>query len=194
MSAIYKPAAALIDVSRYDRRPDLFADEIAGLRRLLSPPPGGRPLERLLANVEGCERLTQPVADRLSATSGDESWKWRAMHALLRACAVEASAYRGWETVTWRRYLSPVTKRTPAHERPQVASAFRWAAGARQHMLAVAYRLDLLPDPLELPAVRWLGVAEKVFGPHDTRRCISAVETVISSWGYAGSRRRDSAA
>ena len=53
-----------------------------------------------------------------------------------------------------------------------------------------AYR-RLLPDPLELPAVRWLGVAEKVFGPDHTGRCISEVEVVISRWGYSSSRRRD---
>jgi integrase len=188
---MYSPTAALIDVRAYDRRVELSADEAMGLRRLLSPPPRGRPLERFLARVEGCDRLAQPLADALSATSGDQWWKWRAMHALLRACAIEGTAYWGWDTVTWRRYLSPVTKWTPVGERPKVTPVFRWAAAARQHMVGAAYRLGVSPDPLELPAVRWFGVAEKVFGPDETGRCISEVEAVIESWGYSRGRRRD---
>lgn len=190
-TSTYKPASAFVDTHVYDRAADLSPEEVVGLRRLLSPPPAGRPLERFLAKVEGCDRLTRPLADALVATSGDPWWKWRAMHTLLRACAIEQAALWGWDTATWRRYLSPAAKWTPATERPKVTPVFRWAAAARQYMVAAAYLLGIMPDPLELPSVRWLSVAEKVFGVDLVGRCVADVETVISSWGYSWSRRRD---
>src|SRR5487761_1478066 len=189
-TSIFRPTAALIDVSDYDRAAHLTEDEVLNLRRFLSTRTGGHPLERWLARIKGSERLTCPLADALAATSGDQWWKWRAMHALLRACAIEDTAYWGWDTATWRRYLAPVTKWTPPGERPTITPVFRWAASARQHMVGAVYRLGLMPDPLELPAVWWLGVAEKVFGQQETAACISAVEDVLLSWGYSFSRRR----
>jgi len=58
-------------------------------------------------------------------------------------------------------------------------------------MVSAAYRLGLLPDPTDLPSVKWLGVAEKVFGLDETGRCVADVEAVVGSWGYSSSRRRD---
>jgi len=185
---IYKPTQSFIATRVYDRTPALTADETAGLQYVLTGH-GGTSLAKVLAKVGGCERLVGPLAEALDVTFGDPWWRLRGLLALLRACAEEGQAFWGWDTVTWRRYLAPVRKSTPALERPQ--TTFSWSSSARQHMVAAAYLLGVMPDPLNLPDVRWLSVAAKVFGPEETAASISAVDDVVKSWGYAWSRMRD---
>ncbi len=188
-TTIYRPTQSFIATRDYDRAPDLTPLEAAGLQYLLRGH-GGTSLDKVLAKVEGCDRLIRPLQEALEVTSGDPWWRVRGMLALLRACAEEGRAFWGWDILTWRRYLAPVGPWTPVGDR-RPAPDFHWSTAARQHMLAAPYLLGIMPDPLDLPAVRWLSVARKVFGPESTNASVSDVDAVVSTWGYAWSRMRD---
>jgi integrase len=189
-SAIYRPTQSFIASRVYDREPELAAAELDGLGYVMTGH-GGTALEHVLAKVRGCERLIRPLNDALDAASGDPWWKLRALLALLRGCAEQNRAYWGWDALTWRLYLSPVRKGTEPPAPDRAVATFSWSPGARQYMVAAAYLLGVMPDPLQLPDTRWLRVAEKVFGPEKTSICITAVDEAVSSWGYAWSSMRD---
>jgi integrase len=185
-----RPCTAL-NVTGYDRWPELAPSEREALWPLLDHGPGARPLTTVFGRLHDAARLIQPLADALDLVDGDQFWKQRAMLALLQSCARQDQSFWGWDLPTWRKYLAPVMKkhrRLPASER---VTRPHWSTAARQYMIAVAYLLGTLPDPSYLPDVRWQGVAEKVFGRVAVRASVMRVEEVVSRWGYSRSRCRD---
>lgn len=189
MSATYFRPGVMLDVSAYDRAFALAPAEHEVLRPLLEHSWGGRSLETVLGELDVAKRLVRPIADALQAVGGDAFWKRRAMLALLRACVAEERAFWGWDIATWRRYLAPVAEPSRDQAVHDPAALPRWSTAARQHMIATAYVLGTMPEPSELRDVRWLGVAQKVFG-EAAFRSVARVEHAIAGWGYARSRCR----
>jgi integrase len=171
-----------IDVSRYDRSPQLTAQERGALARLGDGVRAWPRLGRQQPAWRALARLVRPLADARALVVSESQRQRRsadaAVAAILRQCAHEGSAYWAWSMVTWVRILG-------ATQRAFRAVHPAWVdRQVRHYLIALPYLLGCLTDLRPLGNYKRVALAEKVFGPARVADTVARVAGVLVGWGY----------
>ena len=95
-----------IDVTRYDRTPELSSAEREALKLFVKPP-----RDRALVVESACQqghlaRLIGSLQDALAVVEGEERLKTNTLYLYLRMCARDGRPFWAWEYETWLQVLA----------------------------------------------------------------------------------------
>jgi len=171
-----------IDVSRYDRSPDLTTAETRALARIGEEVRAWPRLGQQQPAWRALGRLVRPLAEARAVVVSESQRQRRcadaAVAAILRHCAHEGSAYWAWSMTTWIHILG-------ATQRAFRAAHPAWVdRQVRHYLIALPYLLGCVTDLRPLGNYKRVALAEKMFGPARIADLIARVAGVLVGWGY----------
>jgi len=178
-----------VDLSSYDRRPDLSPEERLAVASIATPAPAHGVKWPTSAKV-ALERLIAPICDVTRHISTHPGTHHAVVRALLSEMHARGSSYWGWSSEEWLDVIGP--RSAPSGQRAFEGPSPRCAQGLRGMVSALAYLLG--PDTflsLTTPRdIRRTPLARKVFTPavvERERRAIADVLAGQTGWGYVDS-------
>jgi integrase len=175
-----------IDVTRYDRTPELTATEREALLLFVKPPRDRAVVVEKAQQQGRLARLMQPLRDALNVLEGEERLKIHSLYLLLRLCANFGRSFWAWEYGTWLQVLATSRADFAAQHKPGNPTDLR------QYLIAVAYLLDCFSDFQALGGIEVAALAYKVFGRTSIEATLAPILEAKAQWGY--SRKDDDAA
>jgi integrase len=183
-----------IDLTRYDRTPELSSDELAALVALDWNVRRGRCHDSTRPEWTTIARLVRPLDDArlsLSIPSTNTPYHQRsaldAVGLILHGCRTHRTAFWQWDEASWIEVLG-------ADQRAflQRREFSGWLdATVRPYMVAIAYLLECFSAFQLLGSFNRLSLATKVFGPAVVKEAIDQVLTVLQGWGYRSATDQD---
>jgi len=178
-----------VDLTSYDRRPDLSPEERLALASIATPVLAHGMKWPTSAKV-ALERLIAPIDNVMRHISPHPGTHHAVVRALLSEMHARGSSYWGWSSEEWLDVIGP--RSAPSGQRAFEGRSPRCAQGLRGMVSALAYLLG--PDTflsLTTPrAIRRTPLARKVFTPaivERERRAIADVLAGQTGWGYVDS-------
>ncbi len=176
----------VLDLSGYDRSPELSPDERAALERLCERSyllwGDGSNAERR-QRQEDLRRLVEPLQDAICrfdprSTRTRRYKREAAIVAILRCCRAEGSTFWGWSDSTWRRILGNTQAEFEAMHGESVTHL-------RLDMMVAAYALGCFRDVVALGRYRRSDLALRVFGAEAVNASCEKARVMLEGWGYA---------
>jgi len=175
-----------VDVTTYDRRPDLTPEERTALDALVRRYTGWPQAQPAFRSLE---RIIRPLYDTLDR-GGCHQW-WR--HVVVRLVVAEVyqrdRLYWHWTEQEWIETIGPTVA---DHHRHHGHLTHR--RPTRHQVVVLAYLLggirDLSPF-FAYRALHWVAVAGAVFGRATVEAATSTIYEVARGWGYRASARPD---
>lgn len=180
-----------IDPTRYDRTPELSANELAALVALDWDVRRGRCHDPERPEWATLERLLRPLDDaRLSLYTPNTRYHQRsaldAVGLILHGCRVRQTTFWQWNEAAWVEVLGADQR---AFQRREFSG---WLdATVRPYMVAMAYVLGCFSAFQRLGAFNRLTLATRVFGPVPVEEAMRQILTVLQGWGYHETNSRD---
>ncbi len=180
-----------IDPTRYDRTPELSANELTALVALDWDVRRGRCHDPQRPEWAALERLLRPLDDaRLSLYTPNTRYHQRsaldAVGLILHACRIHQTAFWQWNEATWVEVLGADQR---AFQRREFSG---WLdATVRPYMVAMAYLLGCFSAFQLLGSFNRLTLATRVFGPKFLEEAMQQVMTILHGWGYHETNSRD---
>jgi hypothetical protein len=172
-----------VEAARYDRRPELTANEREALDRLGMDVRRRRGYDRDAPEWRTVERLLRPLDDARAALWCPDSRYYRraitdAIGLVLLRCGEDNTAFWGWSDADWSRLIG--TSATE-FERPWPG----WIDGTiRPYITAYAYLLTGFTAFDRIGNFDKRPVAWRVFGRETVDGCIDRISDVLGTWGY----------
>jgi integrase len=172
-----------VEAARYDRRPELTANEREALDRLGMNVRRRRGYDRDAPEWRTVERLLRPLDDARAALWCPDSRYYRraitdAIGLVLLRCGEDNTAFWGWSDADWSRLIG--TSATE-FERPWPG----WIDGTiRPYVTAYAYLLTGFTAFDRIGNFDKRPVAWRVFGRETVDGCIDRISDVLGTWGY----------
>jgi integrase len=160
----------VIDISSYDRNPDLYLEEQKVLEELIHPSSNFfMPLRRKIL-----ARLTKPVKDVFSFTGIKHSSQVRTSKSLFIAMATQRRSFWAWSSEDWIRVIEDAVENT------------------RCGLLTIAYLLAGFRDVYKFRTFRRLHLASSIFGSELVDQTVQVVTNEFVSLGFGRERIRKS--
>jgi len=171
-----------VDPSKYDRTPDLRADEGAALSYLVSRQ---RRCGHFPSWIEkGLLRLTTPIDAVMSAIGAPQQPRGGALTVLIVEMHQRQTAFWNWTPADWLEILcSSIEAFKTRH--PTVMGH------SRHFLVAGMYLLRTFDDFRKLGIIDRTALACRIFGRGRVENAIKRVVELISSWGYGRSKAQE---
>lgn len=168
-----------IDVTRYDRTPELIEAERDTLT-VFTRTYQDRAVVVARAEQQGqLARLIGPLRDALAVMESEERLKINTLHLYLRMCARDGRPFWAWEYETWLKVLSTSQADFFTMHKPGNPTDLR------QLTVAVAYLLGCFRDFQALGGIEMARLAYKVFGERVIEATCAPILAVSEQWGYS---------
>jgi hypothetical protein len=168
-----------IDVTRYDRTPELIEAEPEALT-LFTRTYQDRAVVVARAEQQGqLARLIGPLRDALAVMESEERLKINTLHLYLRMCARDGRPFWAWEYEIWLKVLSTSQADFFTMHKPGNPTDLR------QLTVAVAYLLGCFRDFQALGGMEMARLASKVFGERMIEATCAPILAVNEQWGYS---------
>ncbi len=168
-----------IDVSRYDRTPELIEAERDALT-FFTRTHQDRAIVVARAEQQGqLARLIRPLRDALAVMESEERLKINTLHLYLRMCARDGRPFWTWEYEVWLKVLSTSLADFFTMHKPGNPTDLR------QLTVGVAYLLGCFRDFQALGGIEMARFSSKVFGQDVIEATFAPILAVNEQWGYS---------
>jgi integrase len=172
--------SALLNIRRYDRRPDLNHQEREALTQAMVLCTGDNETRLPQQLHNALARLLQPCKDILACLGASQKYCSALIQTILQEMDTRATSYWSWSEDVWTALLTTAFARFRHSYSPQTYRRVRF------HLLIIAYVLGPPTDfflPL-LGDISPLALASRVFGKQSVHSNVERVLQVLSGWGY----------
>ncbi len=173
-----------LPLAGYDRSPVLHSTERAAIAAHLDRGARLGCARWTTDRKAALERLLTPLHDALAHLGVSSRARWIAIDVLLSDMLAREVTYWAWSEGEWAETIGATQRAFMQRYAP------RCVGKGRTDILAIAYHLGGLTDPLLFPAggLHHETMARRVFGPAAIDAATQRVMAVIETWGYRPSR------